>query len=261
MSQKEGEVPQLLLERLARGEMECVEDAWAERLAGLDPAELEARLEELRAQDARDLEAYPFDAVMGGVKAVSPRRARRAPARVGWFVGASAIAAAAAVALMWAPGAGVEEVAGPVGPDEVVRIKGAEPKVTLWLKASEGAMRLEHGAKVAEADVVQVRYASGGQPHGVILSLDGRGVVMLHHPSEPEGSSALEQGGSVELEHGYRLDDAPKYERFFMVTATAPLDAGRVSEVLEREGAAGAVRAWENEGYGVDEFTLEKVTR
>ncbi len=261
---REERMPQLMLERLSRGEAE-VDSVYADRLEALSSEELEVRLQELRDDDARTLAAHTPEDMVARIEARrasgAPRRARRAVSRRGgWFAGL-AVAAAVAAAVAYGPSVRVEEVASASSPDEVVRIKGARPEVSIWLKVGGEATRLERGDEVAERDVVQVRYRSGGRRHGVIVSLDGRGVVTIHHPSEPGGSTALDRGGDVTLGYGYELDDAPEYERFFMIAADEELDARSVSEALETEGVDGARRGWEVSGHDVDEFTLRKVVR
>jgi hypothetical protein len=38
----------------------------------------------------------------------------------------------------------------------------------------------------------------------------------------------------VPLPHAYRLDDAPAFERFFLVTSAAPFDAAQAVEAARR---------------------------
>jgi hypothetical protein len=62
----------------------------------------------------------------------------------------------------------------------------------------------------------------------VLVSLDGAGNVGVHLP--PAGSTraaSLEVGREVRLPFAYRLDRAPAFERFFLVTATESVLARR----------------------------------
>jgi hypothetical protein len=80
--------------------------------------------------------------------------------------------------------------------------------------------------------VLQVSYVALGRPYGVIFSIDGAGVVTLHHPTSAEGEQALvDLDGAVPLPSAYELDDAPRFEKFFFVTALHPLD---VTAILEK---------------------------
>jgi hypothetical protein len=83
------------------------------------------------------------------------------------------------------------------------------------------------GGLACEGDLVQLVYDGRGAEHGVIWSVDARGVVSLHHPSGPRQSSALSRGPTP-LGFSWELDDAPGDERFFFVTAAEPLDPARV---------------------------------
>jgi hypothetical protein len=60
----------------------------------------------------------------------------------------------------------------------------------------------------------------------VIASLDGAGVVTLHFPlsedAPPEATAVPPD--TATLPHAYALDDAPRFERFFFITANDPVD-------------------------------------
>jgi len=60
----------------------------------------------------------------------------------------------------------------------------------------------------------------------VIASLDGAGVVTLHFPAAEDAPPAATALGaeSAALPHAYALDDAPRFERFFFITADEPID-------------------------------------
>jgi hypothetical protein len=68
-------------------------------------------------------------------------------------------------------------------------------------------------------------------PYGLILSVDGRGGVTLHFPAEKDGSSLLVLNKKTALPHAIELDDAPGFERFFLITSGFPID---VEDVLKK---------------------------
>lgn len=72
-----------------------------------------------------------------------------------------------------------------------------------------------------KGDLVQLGYDAAGQRYGVILSVDGRGAVTLHHPQEPNLPLDLRQDGQAVLPFSYELDDAPGCENFFFVSSNA----------------------------------------
>lgn len=236
-------VPALQLERLALGELtEAQRAAVVARLGAATEAELAA----LSASDAEIRAAHPPAQVAAEVR----RRAalRRSPARRAVWYGLPAVAAAAVVIVMIWPEGQVEV---PRAPDEVrappgdakgdTRVKGLEPHLVLHRQVGETTELLQEPARASAEDVLQVSYVAGEATHGVIASLDGGGVVTLHFPAAPGGSTALQAGGAVRLSQSYELDDAPGFERFVFVTAVGPVDPERVQDALR--GLAGAADA------------------
>jgi hypothetical protein len=68
----------------------------------------------------------------------------------------------------------------------------------------------------------------------VIASVDGAGVVTLHYPlredAPPEATAMAPEPHA--LPHAYALDDAPRFERFFFITGSDPLDVGQTLAAL-----------------------------
>ena len=75
----------------------------------------------------------------------------------------------------------------------------------------------------------------------MIVSVDGRGVVTEHLPQNESEAAALRAGGPVILASSYRLDDAPRFEVFYFVTADEPFAMARV--VAAARLAAGTASA------------------
>ena len=113
-------------------------------------------------------------------------------------------------------------------PVEETRVKGLEPRLTVHRQRAGEAEPLADGALAASGDVVQLAYVAAGRAHGVILSVDGRGTVTLHAPESGTGSVPLAPAGTHALPGAYALDDAPGFERFFLVTAEAPFSLEEV---------------------------------
>jgi hypothetical protein len=77
----------------------------------------------------------------------------------------------------------------------------------------------------------------------VIVSIDGRGVLTRHLPAHGGQAVPLDPGPAT-LPESYELDDAPAFERFYLVTADAPFPVETVVEAVMRrharpEGAGG----------------------
>lgn len=99
------------------------------------------------------------------------------------------------------------------------RIKGSEqePRLLVFRKLASGVERLQDEALARSGDVVQLAYRSGGLQYGAILSVDGRGTVTQHLPAT--GTRAVPLAAQDTLDVAYELDDAPQWERFYLVTA------------------------------------------
>ena len=99
------------------------------------------------------------------------------------------------------------------------RIKGREqePRLLVFRKLAIGVERLQDEALAQSGDVVQLAYRSGGLQYGAILSVDGRGTVTQHLPAT--GTKAVLLAAQDTLDVAYELDDAPRWERFYLVAA------------------------------------------
>jgi hypothetical protein len=118
---------------------------------------------------------------------------------------------------------------------EEIRLKGLSPRLVVYRKSGNRIMRLEDGEAAAPGDVIQLSYVAAGKTHGVIYSLDGRGIVTLHFPGTSQNTSPeLDQRGEISLPYAYQLDDAPAYERFFFVTAEQSFELAVVRDAVEK---------------------------
>ena len=116
------------------------------------------------------------------------------------------------------------------------RVKGLETSLLVFRSGPDGSIeQLADGSHAVEDDHLQIAYTAAGMSHGMILSVDGNGIVTLHYPDVPGGSSELEQGGSVALPFAYVLDDAPQFEQFFFVFAAAPIDTAGILADIEAD--------------------------
>jgi hypothetical protein len=223
------DVPPLHLEQLARGELPPERAAAVRARLGGDA---DARVAALHASDRELLAAHPPAMIAAAIqrRLAPPRRPRAV------WIAAPALACAAIAALVLWPGPEGHVPADILAPDpapdptsEGVRIKGLEPRLVLHRQVGDVAQELTAPAAASPRDVLQVSYIAAGAAHGVILSLDGNGLVTLHHPAGIADSTALRQDGAVRLPQAYELDDAPRFERFVFITADAPL---RVDQLL-----------------------------
>jgi hypothetical protein len=141
------------------------------------------------------------------------------------------------------------------------RVKGLRPSLTLYHKTSGGSETLEDGARVHAGDVVRLAYRSAGRGYGTIVSIDGRGVLTRHLPTTGARAAPLRSGETVLLEHAYELDDAPRFERFYLIVSEAPFDLSPVLAAARRAAGSGggAVPALElPSAFEQSTFSLQK---
>jgi hypothetical protein len=219
--------PDWKLERYLLGELSSEERA---RIAA-DPT-LAARIAELREQDAQILAAHPPEAVAKEVRRRAGATAsRQVPRRIAWIAApalASGLALAVVALLPRSEPRGFEQ--------ELVRSKGLAPAVLIDRRRGSAPEleRLADGGRVQAGDLLQLHYRAAGRRYGMIFSIDGRGAITLHHPAAPEAAPELADAPLVSLPHAFELDDAPGFERFFLITSAEPF---RVEPVLERARA------------------------
>jgi hypothetical protein len=104
----------------------------------------------------------------------------------------------------------------------------------LYRKEGQHAAQLHPGSEAQAGDLIQLGYVANGQRYGIIVSIDARGGATLHFPLSPGASTALQRGGSILLDRAFQLDDAPAFERFFLITADEANKASlSVDNVLE----------------------------
>ncbi len=98
------------------------------------------------------------------------------------------------------------------------RIKGMQARMEIWKKTAEGVAQMEEKGLASEGDELQLRYAVPEKCFGMLISMDGNGVVTVHMG---QGAQAifLEPGKMNSLPFAYKLDNAPHFEKFFLLTS------------------------------------------
>ncbi len=119
------------------------------------------------------------------------------------------------------------------------RVKGEASSLMLYRKDDAGVELLSDGAPVRRGDLIRIAYRAASPCFGVIVSIDGAGVVTRHLPVDAEAAAPMRPGEATPLDTSYELDDAPKWERFFLVTGERAFDVQAVLEAARR-AATGA---------------------
>jgi hypothetical protein len=189
--------------------------------AALTPEDA-ARARALADENAAFVQAQDVAAFAGAVARKARHERRRQAARFG---GLALLPSACALLLV---------VTLHDGGGDVVRDKGRGPALSGALITSTNSAPLTSGVPAHPGDVVQLRL--DGLPAGheaVVVSIDGRGNVTLHHPQAK--GAALGPGGL--LPSSFELDDAPGFERFIAVIG-AHVDVDVVVAAARETGRA-----------------------
>jgi hypothetical protein len=226
-------LPDWLVERAALDE---VPPHSRDRIAAADPRALADSIAELHAANAAELAHHPAGPALAQIHARVERAApasiaRRRRRRLGWLGAATSVAAVALVVVRL--GAGQPTPDAPTrtvaSADEGIRVKGS-PRLLAFRHTGDQVEQLAPDAVCKAGDLLQLKLNPGGARYGVIASTDGAGAVTLHFPFEedaPPPATALPPDTTT-LPHAYALDDAPRFERFFFITANDPIDVQRI---------------------------------
>jgi hypothetical protein len=227
--------PEWLVERLHAGDLSPAEAA-AVRARLAEEGGL-PRLDALARDDAGFAEAHPPGPAVAEIRRrAATRVAERARPRKLFLALVPLAAAAAAIVAVQLPGMSIR-----IGDDDT-RPKGLAPRLTVHRQGPGNPEALAGGARVRPGDVLQLSVVSAGRPYGMVASVDGRGVVTRHAPRDGTRAATLAAEGAVPLDHSYRLDDAPAFERFFLVTGGSPFAVEPVLDAIRRLAAEGSAR-------------------
>ena len=232
------------LERYLLGELSRAERQDVERALESDETAA-ARLEDLERSNADILTAYPSGEMAAQIKDRLDSREERVEGNIRPFPSRSGrrlryiIPAAAVAALLIVAFPVRQTIAGAgIFGGETTRMKGLGARIDVYRNAAAGPEQLAEGARAHVGDLLRLSYVAGGARHGVIFSVDGRGVVTYHYPDVPTGEAPeLEPGGEIPLAFSYQLDDAPEFERFFFVTAHEPFSVEEIDQEVRRLAA------------------------
>ncbi|MFI4942949.1 MAG: hypothetical protein ACHP85_06785 [Burkholderiales bacterium] len=251
-------IPDWQLERFVLGELPEFETRAVRQALARDPR-LRERLWALERSCAEILDQRPARVAAAAIRerlaaeASGPGRPRGSFRS--WAALAALVCAAAVTArfFMIQPLDGKPDVTRPKG--------GIASRLMLYRKvAAAPAEPLPDGSRARARDVVQIVYQLGAQRYGAIVSIDGRGNVTAHLPKTGGQAVALSAGAPVPLPEAYELDDAPAFERFYLVTATEPFAVEVVVAALRRQAGAATGRLDLPGAFDQLSFVLEKET-
>jgi len=253
---KAGPVTDWQLERYLLRELPAEENEWIRRQLEEDET-VAKRLELLEESNREILRAYPPETMASRIRrrcekerADASRTIRSRTIKVVSYT----LPAAAAVALLITLTPLAEWLRGPEAGLATVRLKGVDGSLAVYRRIAGGAEKLSGGSLARQNDVIRLAYRSGGARYGIILSVDGRGVITWHLPEDsgglPDRAPPLTDGGEVALGSAYVLDDAPAFERFFFVFSDRPFRTSSVVEAARRLVSSG-LKSMENDALAV----------
>lgn len=217
-------LPQLHLEEARAGER----DVGADHAADVDA---------LREDDAAFLQREPARLAAARVKAIAATRSPAPSSSTSWW--APLASAAALVALFSLSPSAPSSSSSVSPPHDVITVKGGGASLVAARVTASGLAALHDGDVVANGDVLQLGWlfpgaASSRTTTAVVVSVDGRGAVTTHLSDRLHGALLSTSRGA--LPDSYALDDAPRFERFFLV-AGDDVDAADVVARATRFGA------------------------
>jgi hypothetical protein len=210
------DISDLQLEQYALGELSGEQADRVRDLIDRDPA-LRERLSALQESNREILAAYPPERIVPAIIERARQQAAAAARSRAWTRGVLwALPAAAAIVIAFSVGLFRPET----------RMKGLAPELSVFVQTTSGAQELRPGDAARPGDRVQVSYNPAGAKYAAIVSIDGRGTITWHLPAGYGGGAgsapAVDAQGRTVLPRSYELDDAPRFERFFLVTGSSP---------------------------------------
>jgi hypothetical protein len=227
-------IPDIILERYLLKELPARKMEEIDRLVSEDPT-LRQRLDALKSSSEEILREYTPEYVGGLIKQKVPAKKMSRSEKIR-RISIPALGSAAAMVLLFfilpSEVHKTEHVAvmnNPVknNPQNDIIFKGEESRLFIFRKTDGSPDELKTGSAAHEGDQLQLGFQTR-MTHAVIVSIDGRGNVTLHYPASGSGSSIVGKDRKTLLDRSYRLDDAPSFERFLLVTSDVGITAGYI---------------------------------
>jgi hypothetical protein len=232
---------QYLMRELPEKRMREVK-AWLES----NPREM-SRLDSLRESDRRILEEYSPERMSQVIRQRHKMESRKKSpaAKVSWTAGLMlkrvALPAGALAllipAILYLPGLftgepAMRQLAETRQMADTTRIKG-DSGLFIYRSEPAGPKRLKQDSRVHAGDLLQISFLSPADSHVAVFSIDARGSVTLHYPANESASTKIRPGARVLAPRSFELDDAPGFERFFMVSSKSSFPVKRVLDAAE----------------------------
>ncbi len=119
---------------------------------------------------------------------------------------------------------------GPItGPENGIRLKGSGG-LSVYRKGKTEVERLKNLDRVMKGDLIQIAITPTKGRFAAVISIDGRSMVTVHYPLQGDRAASVKPGKRIVLKKSYELDDAPEYERFFLITSDGEFNVREIRE-------------------------------
>jgi hypothetical protein len=230
MNKQNIEIPDWKLERLVLGILDEAEDKHIRKMIEEAP-DIQKRLQAIEESNKEILEKYPPVSVAKSIEQRAHKKQRKQQAVLNWSISAAACACLLAVLIIWLPKSHRDDPV--VVEHEITRLKGLQPKLMLHRKLASGSELLGQDHLVREGDLLQISYRASGNRFGMIFSIDGHGNQTLHWPRKTDQEPSVKPSSEVFLPFSYELDDAPGFERFFLVTSKEMFEIRKILKAAD----------------------------
>lgn len=242
MKREHKTISDIYLERYLLDELSLDKENEVKQALIMD-CELQHRLNELKKSNAAIFEAYPAEQVVNEIKRRTclhnKKNTRKFYSSPSFRLGVVSTFSVffVVVLLQVFPFNMNHDTSHIITEEPGIRLKGLAPKVLLYRKGVVNLEQMDDGSVVDKNELLQLAYVPAGYQYGVIFSVDGRGTVTMHFSGLPPHtalSPKLEDKGENFLNHSYELDDAPKFERFFLVASDQAFEVSLVMSKAEK---------------------------
>jgi hypothetical protein len=252
-----------VLERYLLGELPREDTAAVERAAAADPRIREA-LTALEGSSRDILARYPAASFKARLLERLEDTTGPAPIWMRWAVPVSAAAVLVVAVVLVGPKIRQWATAPPAvrAAEDLVKGEAAldmsRTQLLVYKKSGDLAELVGDGFKARPGALLQLAYIAASARYGMILSIDGRGGVTTHFPVGEGVSTVLSPRHRILLPDAIELDDAPGFERFFLITSDEPVDieAVRTRAVALASDPAAAARGELDLPPGLDQTSV-----
>jgi len=113
------------------------------------------------------------------------------------------------------------------------RIKSSDiNKLTFSILEDNKIKEIDSSYKLKEGDLIQISYFVSNYKYALIFSFDGNNQSTIHFNSVSE---AFKNNKIINLDHSYKLDNAPSFEIFYLVLSNNIIEKNIINKIINNE--------------------------